>query len=185
MGCQEIPTLPNSETKIISADEEEQLIQLFIMMANVPYPCIPHYKLFIKNSLIRPNNIAQWPIFEEIETAEVQALGEVAKDSVKYWLVASSRETGATGGALETTASTSTDPPVQTTSSSPEESTSPVSRSKRSVAGGKRAASTSVADASPAKSAKVEEAAEEAMETDAKSGHRHGHHPPLRVKYLL
>ncbi|GFO18451.1 hypothetical protein PoB_004495600 [Plakobranchus ocellatus] len=60
-GVQYMPKLPAFYTDTISEEEEMDLAQLFIMLANLPFSCTPYYKLFIPNGAIRPMNIIQWP----------------------------------------------------------------------------------------------------------------------------
>ncbi|GFO18443.1 hypothetical protein PoB_004494800 [Plakobranchus ocellatus] len=95
------------------------------------------------------------------------------------YIVASPPQPRASRG--ETDTSTSTDPPTQEEIAGPSTSDSPTdvhSRTKRSALATKRG-STGVSGASPPTSARFEEAAEEAMEEDAKKGRRHGHHKQL------
>ncbi|GFO18448.1 hypothetical protein PoB_004495300 [Plakobranchus ocellatus] len=87
-GVQTMPTLPAFYTETISEQEEEQLAQLFIMLANLPYSCTPYYKLFIPNGAIRPMNIIQWPAHELLQTEEVSILANAAKNSMLQWLLA-------------------------------------------------------------------------------------------------
>ncbi|GFO18437.1 hypothetical protein PoB_004494200 [Plakobranchus ocellatus] len=86
-GLDAIPCLPNNMTKTINQDEQNNLAKIFIMLANIPEPTKPYYKLFMLNDLLRPQNIALWPIFELMERQEVHIMSELANAKLKDWLV--------------------------------------------------------------------------------------------------
>ncbi|GFO18442.1 hypothetical protein PoB_004494700 [Plakobranchus ocellatus] len=86
-GLDSIPCLPGKHSKKISEDEERDLAKIFVMLANLPNPSTPYYRLFMKNTSIRPKNIAQWPIFELIETEEISIMANLAQAKLKDWLI--------------------------------------------------------------------------------------------------
>ncbi|GFO18434.1 LOW QUALITY PROTEIN: hypothetical protein PoB_004493900 [Plakobranchus ocellatus] len=86
-GLDKIPTLPFNANKIITDEEEQDLAKIFVMLANIPQPTQPYYKLFMLNDLLRPQNMALWPVFELLESEEVNIMGQLATAKLKDWLV--------------------------------------------------------------------------------------------------